>query len=32
MVTNTLVGGQLWYTNTAASNSSQRFYRAVTPP
>jgi hypothetical protein len=30
--TNSLVGGQLWYTNSAAGTSSRTFYRATTPP
>jgi len=30
--TNSLVGGQLWYTNSAAGSSSRTFYRATTPP
>ena len=32
LATNSLVGGQLWRTNSAASSSSRTFYRAVTPP
>jgi hypothetical protein len=32
VATNSLVGGQLWYTNSSASSSARRFYRAVTPP
>lgn len=32
LATNSLAGGQLWYTNSAASNFPRRFYRAVTPP
>ena len=32
VVTNALVGGQLWYTNTSASGSSRKFYRATTLP
>ena len=32
VATTSLVGGQLWYTNTSASSSSRTFYRAVTPP
>ena len=32
VTTNSLVGGQFWYTNSAATNSSRRFYRATTPP
>ncbi len=32
VATNSLVGGQLWYTNPVASSSLRRFYRAVTPP
>ena len=32
VVTNALVGGQLWYTNTSASGSPRKFYRATTPP
>jgi hypothetical protein len=30
--TNSLVGGQLWYTNSAAGSSPRTFYRATTPP
>jgi len=30
--TNTLVGGQFWYTNSAAGSSPRTFYRATTPP
>jgi hypothetical protein len=30
--TNSLVGGQYWYTNTGAANFRNRFFRAVTPP
>jgi hypothetical protein len=30
--TNTLVSGQFWHTNPAASSFTRRFYRAVTPP
>jgi IgA Peptidase M64 len=32
VATNSLVGGQLWYTNPSASSFSRRFYRATTPP
>lgn len=32
IMTNSLVGGQLWYTNSSASGSPRRFYRATTPP
>jgi hypothetical protein len=32
VVTNSLVGGQLWYTNSAAGSSPRKFYRATTPP
>ena len=32
LATNSLVGGQLWHTNSAASSFSKTFYRAVTPP
>jgi hypothetical protein len=32
LATNSLLGGQLWRTNSAASSSSRTFYRAVTPP
>jgi hypothetical protein len=32
VMTNSLVGGQFWYTNSSASNFSARFFRAVTPP
>jgi hypothetical protein len=32
LATNSLVGGQLGRTNSAASSSSRTFYRAVTPP
>ena len=32
LATNSLVGGQLWRTNSAASSSFRTFYRAVTPP
>ena len=32
VVTNALVDGQFWYTNSPASESSQRFYRAATTP
>jgi hypothetical protein len=32
LATNSLVGGQLWHTNSAASSFSRTFYRAVTPP
>jgi hypothetical protein len=32
VATNSLVGGQLWYTNSPASGSSRVFYEAVTPP
>ena len=30
--TNSLVGGQFWYTNSAAGSSPRTFYRATTPP
>jgi IgA Peptidase M64 len=30
--TNSLVGGQFWYTNSAAGSSPRIFYRATTPP
>jgi hypothetical protein len=30
--TNALVGGQCWYTNSAAGSSPRTFYRATTPP
>ncbi len=30
--TNALVGGQLWYTNSAAGSSPWTFYGATTPP
>jgi hypothetical protein len=32
VATNSLVSGQLWYTNSSASGSPRRFYRATTPP
>jgi len=32
VATNSLVAGQLWYTNSSASGSPRRFYRATTPP
>ena len=32
LATNSLAGGQLWRTNSAAGSSSRTFYRAVTPP
>jgi hypothetical protein len=32
LITNSLVAGQYWYTNSSASNFSGRFFRAVTPP
>ena len=32
LVTNSLVGGQVWRTNSSAGSSSRTFYRAVTPP
>jgi len=32
VTTNSLVGGQLWYTNSAAGSTPQKFYRATTPP
>jgi hypothetical protein len=32
LATNSLVGGQLWHTNSAASSFPKTFYRAVTPP
>jgi hypothetical protein len=30
--TNSLVGGQYWYTNTGAASFNKRFFQAVTPP
>jgi hypothetical protein len=32
VTTNSLVGGQFWFTNPTASAFSRKFYRAVTPP
>jgi hypothetical protein len=32
LATNSLIGGQLWYTNSSAGSSARIFYRAVTPP
>ncbi len=32
LVTNSLAGGQLWYTNSTAGSFPPRCYRAVTPP
>jgi hypothetical protein len=32
VVTNSLAGGQLWYTNAAAGSSPRKFYRATTSP
>lgn len=32
LVTNSLVGGQFWYTNSPANSPSPKFYRALTPP
>jgi hypothetical protein len=32
VATNSLAGGQLWYTNSSVSGSPRRFYQAVTPP
>jgi hypothetical protein len=32
LATNSLAGGELWYTNPTASSFPRRFYRAVTPP
>jgi IgA Peptidase M64 len=32
LATNSLVGGQFWYTNPATGSFPRRFYRAVTPP
>jgi hypothetical protein len=32
VATNSLVGGQLWCTNSSAGSSPRTFYRATTPP
>ena len=32
VTTNSLVGGQFWYTNSATGSAPRRFYRAVTLP
>jgi len=32
LLTNSLVGGQFWYTNAGTSSVSKQFFRAVTPP
>jgi hypothetical protein len=32
LLTNPLVGGQFWYTNTTPSSAPKQFFRAVTPP
>lgn len=32
LTTNSLVGGQFWYTNSGAVNFPHKFFRAVTPP
>jgi hypothetical protein len=32
LTTNSLVGGQFWYTNSGVASVPRKFYRAVTPP